>query len=184
MGHSSVKRAGTAILSNGQLINQIYLPKWVFPLIEVAGNSLRFAAVLALFLVFAAFYTDGPAWAWWAVLPLLLCELILILGLGLLLSVLIPIYPDLRKIIDNLMLLMFYMSGIFFDISRLDADVQQWLYLNPMAVLIQQMRAVLLQAQSPDWSALAWIALAGLVMTGLGLALLHVYNRKLPHYVN
>jgi lipopolysaccharide transport system permease protein len=181
---ASVKRAGSSILVNGQLINQIYLPKWVFPLIEVTGNTLRFLAVLVLFLAFAAIYTGGPSWAWLAFLPLLLCELLLILGVGLLLSVLVPVYPDLRKVVDNLLLLMFYMSGIFFDISQLDAGIRDWLYLNPMAVLITEMRSVLLQSQSPDWQAVAWVALVGFALTLLGFALLHLFNRRLPHYVN
>jgi lipopolysaccharide transport system permease protein len=181
---TTVRRAGNAVLANGLLINQIYLPKWVFPLIEVVGNTLRFVVVLLLFLAFAALYTDGPSWQWWAVLPLILCELLLIMGVGLLLSVLIPIYPDLRKIIDNFMLLMFYMSGIFFDISRLDPDIQRWLYLNPMATIIQQMRAVVLHSRIPDWASLGWVAVAALVLIALGLFLLVRFNRKLPHYVN
>jgi lipopolysaccharide transport system permease protein len=181
---ATAKRAGNAVLANGALINQIYLPKWVFPLIEVVGNTLRFAVVLLLFLVFAGLYTDGPSWQWWAVMPLLLCEFLLITGVGLLLSVLVPIYPDLRKIIDNLMLLMFYMSGIFFDISRLDPEIQRWLYLNPMAIIIQQMRLVVLHSQSPQWTSLAWVALASVAMIAVGLLLLNHFNRKLPHYVN
>jgi lipopolysaccharide transport system permease protein len=181
---STVKRVANSLLSNGQLINQIYLPKWVFPMIELVGNSLRFCFVLVLFLIFVSLYTDGPSLVWLALLPLLVSELLLIMGFGLLLSVLVPVYPDLRKLVENLMLLMFYMSGIFFDISRLDPGVQQWLYLNPMAVLIKQIRTVLLESQAPDWGAVAIVAAVSVAVLALALTLLNIMDRKLPHYVN
>ena len=181
---ASLKRSSAALLANGRLINQIYLPKWVFPLIEVVGGAMRFAVVLILFLVFAVLYTGGMTASWLGLLPLLLVELALICGLGLVLSVLVPLYPDLRKVVENFMLLMFYMSGIFFDISRLAPEVQQWLLLNPMAVLIQQFRRVLLQGYWPEWGALVGPGLAALGLVGIGMALLIVLDRKLPHYVN
>jgi lipopolysaccharide transport system permease protein len=73
---------------------------------------------------------------------------------------------------------------VFFDTSRLDPEIQKWLNLNPMAVLIQQFRGVLLHAQTPDWAALGIVALVSLILTVTGLALLNHYNRKLPNYVN
>ncbi len=179
-----VKRAGNSILGNGTLINQIYLPKLVFPLTEIAGGSLRFGIVLVLFLVFAAFYSDGPTLAWLALPALLLTQLLVIVGIGCLLSVLIPQYPDIRKFVENALLLMFYMSGIFFDTSRLGEEIQRWLNLNPMAVLIREYRNILLYGEWPNWESLAGVFVSGLILSLLGLYLLRRLDKKLAHYVN
>ncbi len=181
---TTAKKAGSAILGNGNLINQIYLPKWVFPLTAIAGDALRFCFVFVLFMLFAAVYGNGPSREWFAVVPLLALQLLFIVGWSFLLSVLIPVYPDLRKVVENFMLLMFYMSGIFFDVAHLGTDIQRWLNLNPMAVLIQAYRQVLLHNQWPAWDNLVNVLLSGAILTGTGIYLLRRMDRKLPHYVS
>ena len=181
---SCTSTAADSIMSNGALIRQIYLPKLLFPLTAILSGTMRFGFIFMLLMVFLSFYTDGPRWIWLTLPVLMAIQLLFITGLGMLLSVFVPIYPDLRKVINNAMLLMFWMSGVFFDTSRLDPEIQKWLNLNPMAVLIQQFRAVLLHAQTPDWAALGTVALVSLLLAVTGLALLNHYNRKLPNYVN
>ena len=63
--------AANSIISNGGLINQVYLPKIIFPLVQICCGSMRFGLVLALFLPFIWFYT-GTLSAAWLGLPLLL----------------------------------------------------------------------------------------------------------------
>lgn len=181
---SATKSASTSIMVNGALIRQIYLPKLLFPLTAITSATIRFGFIFTLLMIFLSFYTAGPRWIW-LVVPVLLCiQFLFIAGLGMVLSVFVPIYPDLRKIIDNGMLLLFYMSGVFFDTSRLAPEIQKWLNLNPMAVMIKQFRAVLLNAQTPDWVALGYVLLTALVLMTIGLGLLYYYDRKLPNYLN
>ena len=181
---TTIKRCGNSIVGNASLINQIYLPKIVFPLIELVGCTMRFLIILLLFLVFARLYS-GQFYVTWLYLPLLmLCELLLIVGLGFLMSVLTPLNPDLRKVIDNCMFMMFYLSGIFFDISRLSPAAQEWLYLNPMAVIIRQMRLVVLSGEPPEWNLVLRVVVAGLVLSVLGVLVLRRVDRKLVHYVS
>ncbi len=179
----SVTMASNSIISNSRLINQIYLPKIIFPLVQICCGGLRFGVVLSLFLPFIWFYTGTISMAWWGLPLLMLVQLTLIVGAGFMLAFLIPIYPDLRKIVENLMMLMFYMSGVFFDISRAPEAVQKWLYLNPMAVLLEQYRGVFIYSQFPDVGALAWPMAFSLALFAYGSWALVRYDRKFPYYV-
>ena len=180
----TTKNAGNSIMNNGALIRQIYLPKLIFPLTAVVSGTMRFCFILSLLLVFLCFYTEGPQLIWLSLPALLIVQFTMIAGLGTLFAVFVPIYPDLRKFIDNGMLLMFYMSGVFFDTSKLSEEAQRWLNLNPMAVLIQQYRQVLLHGQTPDWHSLATVFAVAAALLLIGLLLAHAFNRKLPNYVN
>jgi ABC-type polysaccharide/polyol phosphate export permease len=53
-------------------------------------------------------------------------------------------------------------------------NFQVWLRLNPMAVLIDNYRNVLLQGQMPDWWQLFWVLLFSGILI---LAALRVFNR-------
>lgn len=180
---TSITKASNAILNNAGLINQIYLPKMVFPLIDISCCTLRFLMVLVLFLPFMIM-VSGLNEAWLALPVVMLIQAIFITGAGLMASFLIPIYPDLQKVLDNFMLLLFYMSGVFFDISQTSEKIQSILNLNPMAVLLHEYREILLYGHWPDWGQLTSIGLFSLLLLTAGVALLHLYDRKLPYYLD
>ncbi len=164
-----VKRAAVSIQSNAGIINQVYLPKLIFPVVEIFISSYRFMYVLVLLLLFMAIYRQTITVYWLALPVILLVQLTLICGVGLCFSLCIPYVPDIQKILDNGMMFLFFMSGIFFDISQLSETSQKYLSLNPMAVLLQQYRCVLLADQWPDWIVMGKLSLISVSLLGLAL---------------
>lgn len=163
-----VKRAAMSIKGNLGIISQVYLPKLVFPVAEVAISSYRFLFVLVLFLLFVVLYRQSIS-IYWLALPILMAvQLILILGVGICISLCVPFLPDITKVLDNVMMFMFFMSGVFFDISRLGETAEKYLSFNPMAVMIDQYRQVFLYDQWPNWYSLGVIAVAGFVLLLFG----------------
>ena len=155
-------RASNSIQNNVGIISQVYVPKLLFPIVETISNAYRFMFILLIFLAFLLLYRQQFQWVWLSSGFVLVVELIFIFGVGICLSVLVPFLPDMRKLIENVMMLFFYMSGIFFDIRLLSPKVQDYLFLNPMAVVIDQYRAVFFRDQLPDYAALGMVALIGL----------------------
>lgn len=176
----SVRQAGMAIQGNAGLIQQIFVPKYVFGMIQVLSNTFKFLIILALLLGFLLLVGKRPSIEWLGLVPLLLVQLLLILSLGLLLSALIPFALDLKQVVDNLLMLMMFMSGIFFDIHQLPEKLRTVLQFNPMLQLIQGYRSVLLHNQWPDWPALCWVALAAVPLLLLAALILRRYERHYP----
>lgn len=176
----SVRQACMAIQSNAGLIQQIFVPKYVFALILVFSNTFKFLIVLLLLLGFLVLAGARPSIEWLGLGPLILVQLLLTLSLGLLLSSLIPFALDLKQIVDNVMMLTMFMSGIFFDIQQLPDTVRQVLQLNPMLQLIQGYRDVLLHNQWPDWLALGWVVLTAVPLLLLAMLILRRFERHYP----
>jgi len=107
----------------------------------------------------------------------LLLQLFMMLAIGGVLAALVPFLPDLKLVIDNGMMLLFFLSGIFFDISGVSPEMKSYLYLNPMAGLIEAYRDVLLEGMWPDWILLSKIFIASCVMFVVGWSLLKKYDR-------
>ncbi len=174
---ASVGRGANAIPANARLMLQVYLPKYLFPAIVLVTNTLKFLIVFGLLLLYLA--TVEGAWGWsWAALPVLLAiQFLLIMACASLLSVVVPFLPDLKILIDNGLTLMFFMSGIFYDLARLPEQIRFYFYFNPMWTLHEAYRDVLIQGVWPNWQALAAILVVSLLGIAAALYLLARYDR-------
>ncbi len=181
---SSVRLSAMSIKRYQGIISQVYLPKILLPLITVSSNLMKFSLVLVLFALFLTLsgYPPGPAWL---VAPLLLIvQFVLIVGASLLVAAIIPLVPDLMQLVNYGMTLMFFMSGIFFDLNSVAEPLHSVLYLNPMAVMLNAWRAVLLDASLPAFDQLGYVLACGLVLGAVGAWLLNRYDLHYPRLVN
>lgn len=170
---SSVKGGSQAIGVHQALLQQVHVPKFIFPTIAVLGSTCRFLPVFSIFCLFLLAF-GIPAQASWLALPLLIAvQLLLGLSLALLTGAITPLLPDLKVAIDNGLMLLFFLSGVFFDINQVQEPVRSYLLLNPMAVLIDEYRSVLLGGHWPEPLRLLGPALLACVLGAAALAILH-----------
>lgn len=180
----TVRSSANVISSSVGLMSQVYLPKILLPGMVVVVNTYKLATVLVIFLLFLVFAWDVPVTQYWQCLPLLLLlQLILICGMAGMAAAIVPIIPDFKYVVDYGMTLAFFMSGIFFDIHDLTPEIRHWLMYNPMVVLIESYRDILLYARWPDWQALMLVFYEATTMFVLMLVLLLKLDRYYPRVV-
>ncbi|MEZ5465560.1 MAG: ABC transporter permease [Lysobacteraceae bacterium] len=176
---AGVSHCGDRVLNNLPLVSQVRLSPAVFPLVVLLSDTIKFSVVLILLVVvlWLLGYVPGK---WFLVLPILLVvQLILIAGSGLIYSALVPIIPDLRYVAGAVLRAVMFVSGIFFDIDRMDPAHAKLLSLNPVAGLIADARLILLHNQSPQWGRLGLAALSGLLLLAVATLL---FRRFGPSY--
>ena len=146
----SCKKGMQAMLSAAPILTQIRLPAWLFPVTDILSVAVRFAIILLLLMLFAVLYSGQFGAAYGFLPPVLLLNLLLVLSIGTLLSVLTPFFPDSIKIVENLFTLLFFCSGIFYDIDKMSSTVSGFLYWNPVAALLNIYRGIMLEGAAPD----------------------------------
>lgn len=176
----SVRQASLSIPMNAGLVQQIYVPKSLFALIQILGNTFKFAIVLTLLLGFLWITGKSPSLEWLALIPLILTQLLLIAAFGLLLAALIPFAQDLKIVVDNLLMLLMFMSGIFFSAEQVPESMRAAFEYNPMVLLIEAYRDVLLHNHWPRWVALGYCVAISLPVLILALATLARNERRYP----
>lgn len=179
----SLSHAGHTIVNGRDLMNQVHVPKLVFPLVTLLTDLTKFLVVLALLLLFLWLLGFAPGLAWVALPLVLLTQLLLCMALALVLAAAVPAMPDLKLLADNLLMLQFFLSGIFFAASAIPEPYRFWFYLNPMASLIVEYRTILLQNAWPNWGRLSLIALGSLLLLALMVRLIHRMDRLYPRMV-
>lgn len=176
--NSGVSGGAQAIASHRGLLQQVYVQKFVFPVITVMGSTARFIPVFGVFCGFLYLYGVPVQMTWVAAPVLFAVQWCLILSIALVIGAVTPFLPDLQKAIDNVMMLLFFISGAFFDINEVQEPVKSYLFLNPMAGLIDEYRNILLRGIWPHVERLQIIALASLGIGTFGLLLLKQLDHK------
>lgn len=177
---SVVTLCAGSVASNAGLIGQVYVPKILFPIMAHVSGTLKFLFVLVVLLLYLALVLKVPLSAW-IYLPIILgVQIIFMFGVGVLLASISPFFPDTRLLLDNGLLLLFFLSGVFFDITSLPDDIKYYLYFNPMLGLISAYRECLLGGGEIDWVYMKLIVLGSLISMFVGMFILRRYDRVYP----
>ena len=102
-------------------------------------------------------------------LPLVLLPFLpFLLGLGWFFSAIGVFVRDVGPVMTMTVSLILFMSPIFYSVASLPAELQYWMNLNPLTLIIEQVRAVLLQGQWPAWGSLGAYALFASLFAAVG----------------
>ena len=178
----SVTHAATSLELNKGLMAQLDIPKHLFPLSVLHEGLYRQSAVFAFLGVFLVVEGHTPNALWWWLLALFVIQYLLIVGVALIAALLVCVQRDFQVLVQLGMVFLLFMSGIFWDIRSIqDPVVQDWLLrLNPMAVLVDAYRQVLLWNEVPSASYLTWVLAEALALLALGA----LCYRRLHFWIN
>ncbi|MCH9699353.1 MAG: ABC transporter permease [Gammaproteobacteria bacterium] len=174
---NSVIHSMNSILGSRQLMTQVDLPKAVFPSVVVGMDVVKFLCVLVLLLVFLWCYGFKPTIHYLGLPVVLLVQLALIIAFAYFTAGVIPFFPDLRFLVQAILQLVFFLSGVLFDGRSIPEQYQQLFYLNPMANILDAYRDILMYGQWPDWAALGVVSSFGFFGVIASYGLLAHYDR-------
>lgn len=177
----AITHSTTSILQAKNLLTQLKITKGFFPVVIIFQDTAKHLFAFSMLLLFLPIYGLPPTAAWLSLPILFAVQLILTFGCGLLAAAVVPFFPDLKFIIATGLQLMFFATGIFFDIDKFILPKHQTLlYMNPMAGLIKNYRAVLLHGTWPDWTYIGAVCLFSLLLLAASTALIRRFDHLYP----
>jgi len=168
--HTSIMHGANSILGERGLMQQVYLPKVIFPIVAVLTDTVKFLIVLLVLIIALPLFGFPIGITHLALLPVVLAQFLLVAGCTILAASIVPVVPDIRMVLQNGLQMMFFLSGIFYDISLFPEKLQNLMLLNPMAVLIRMYREVLLNGSMPSFTTLGVIISFSFLIGMLGFA--------------
>src|SRR5581483_6993543 len=111
---SCVSHGGYAIWQQLPLIRQVKLAPAVFPSVQVLADTLKFICILLLLV--AILWASGypPNVAYVGLVPVALVELVFAAGAAYVVAAVVPFLPDLRFIIEQVLQVLMFLSGVVF----------------------------------------------------------------------
>ncbi|MEM9777320.1 MAG: ABC transporter permease [Chloroflexota bacterium] len=151
--NNGLRLGTTSFINNSVLIKKVYFPRELLPLSAITSELVNFGIAFVVLVVFL--YATGlplTIHALW-VIPILITQFILILGLSLLFGAINVFYRDVMMILDVALLALFFLCPIIYPLDQYPpaytllgitfdpAVVMRW--INPMASIIDGYRTVL-----------------------------------------
>jgi len=166
----AVNRAPTLILGNANYVKKIVFPLDILPWVAIGSSLFHGAVSLAVLLMFFAAVHHYVQWT--AVLaPVVLLPLIFYsMGVSWFLSSLGVFIRDVAQTTGLITSVLMFTSPVFYPLSALPERYQPLLYLNPLTLVIEQFRDVVVWGRIPDWNATLLSLAASLAVAWLGFA--------------
>lgn len=114
-------------------------------------------------------------------LPLLALQGVLMVGLGWVFGSIAVFLRDVPNLVNVATLMLFYVTPVFFEVSRVPEQYQWIIRLNPMAVILEADRAVLLGTDFPPVASFLGVVAFSVAVFGAGFAL---FQRLAPDFAD
>lgn len=154
------------IKNNKNIVTKVYIPKYILVLSDMILNAIKMAISFGVVAVMMIVYRVPVTWNIFFILPVLLGLLLISFAAGNLIMHFGVYIQDLSNVINIVLRLVFYFTGIFYDVEkRIPAPFKYWvLRINPLAAFITEARYALLYGRITHWGLLyAWLAVSALL---------------------
>lgn len=138
----------TSIVSNGDLIRKISIPRYLTVLASSSSALINLFINLVVVIVFALLNGVTPS-VYWLFFPLIILELfIYATAIAFFMSALYVKFRDITYIWEVGMQAAFYATPILYPLTKVPEQYRKYFFINPMAQIIQDGRALLVSRET------------------------------------
>jgi lipopolysaccharide transport system permease protein len=163
-----LNRSPSIIINNVNYVKKVVFPLELLPIVILGAALFHFAINVGVMLL-AMLLMGMPLHATILLYPLVVLPLVpLTLGLGWGLAALGVFVRDIGQLIGIVTTILLFLSPIFFPLDALPPLLQKLLVLNPLTIIIENARNVLLWGEMPNWGALMIYSVVALAVFLVG----------------
>jgi len=146
-----VNRAPTLVLHNVNYVKKVVFPLEILPWVSM-GSALFHTLISAIVLVVALAFVQAQL-SWTVVLfPVVMLPLVLLtMGASWFVASLGVYLRDVGQTTGIATTIMMFLSPVFYPATALPEDYRILLYANPLTLVIEQVRDVVIWGKVPDW---------------------------------
>ena len=163
------------IVNNIGLVTKVYIPKYI--LLLTKSMTYVFKMAIEFFLVLILMFIQGISFSWKItfIIPIIIVLYIVCFGAGMILMHMGVKLSDLSNLTNILLKMVFYLSGIFYDITeRLNGIIGFILSkINPIGFCISELRNVMIYDKLPDFFGLIIWLVTGCALCVIGMRAIH-----------
>lgn len=166
---SALTGGSSSILASKDMVKKIYFPREVIPISFVTSGFVNM--LLCFVVIFAVVAVSGVGINPLAILcliPVMVVEYILALGIAMLSSAVTVYFRDLEHILGIVSMAWMYMTPIMYSIDIVPEAYMPIFMLNPMTPVITAYRDILYHTRVPQLETLAHAFLLGVIVLIIG----------------
>lgn len=166
----TVTRAPSLMLAHTSYIKKVVFPIEILPMVVLLSSAVN-ALLSAIVLLCGYVLLIGVPPVSALMAPIAIFPLVLFtLGLAEFLASIGVYIRDLQQVIGIVVLLLMFLSPIFYPMAALPQEYQRLVYLNPLAVIIEWFRGTLFWGQVPGLLEMVGSLVVSLLIAWLGFS--------------
>jgi len=166
---TATQLATGSILANAHLVARVGFPRELVTLSVVLIPLVDLAMSHLILLLGAVWYGVSPAWSWLAMPVVVVLLALTCAGLGLVLATAAVYFRDVRFFVEVGVLMLMFLSPIFYSESAVPESLQWVVQINPLAIAISAYRSAFLDGTWPTLSAWLTLAVVGVAACWVGI---------------
>ncbi len=170
--------AGNLFVSNRDLFRRPNFNPSILIIVNTLSNLINYLIFVPFLSILLLSYGRSLNSSLFFLPLLVLIQTILVLGLSWIIATWNVIFRDVQYIVSIALMLLFYLTPVFYAPEAIGEKYRILFRLNPVAILIQSYRTILFYGLSPEWESLVMAAVISIFFLCLGY---FVYWRQLDH---
>jgi lipopolysaccharide transport system permease protein len=173
--NTAINTSAKSIVKYSSIINQVYLPKSIFPLTATFTQLINFAFGLIIIGAFLVIFGVMPSWQIIYIPIIIFVQLLFLMAISLIVAYACVFIRDIDNILSHILRIIFYASPIIWMGSRLPEEYSWIVDINPIAILVDSYRDVIMYHTTPNFIELLII---GVISILLIIIMLFFYSRN------
>ncbi|MEW6451025.1 MAG: ABC transporter permease [Pseudomonadota bacterium] len=166
--------SATSITRNAAIVKNTRFPPQLFPVSAVLCSLIPLVSSYGMLLILRGIDGHWPGVALLALPVVVVTQVLLAFGVGLILSVCGVLFRDILQILPILLQLLMLATPVLYERQDLPSGLQFLSLINPLYYLIDAYRQILFYGAWPNFWGLAAVAVLGIVLTWVGATLFRI----------
>lgn len=174
----TMRKSVRMVKRNRGIIAKVYIPKYVLVLIEMLVNAFKMCVAFVLVVLLIPIYRVPITWHVIEIIPVFVVLVLFTFGCSCIVLNIGVFLSDIANVVSVLLRLVFYMSGVFYNIQTRVPEPYNMvlLYGNPIAGMIQNVRNCLLYGTHPYYGMLGIWFIISVILCIVGVHLIMKYE--------
>lgn len=163
------------IINNRDLVTKVYVPKYILLLSKSFTYLFKMGIALLLAFGLMIFQHVPFSFTFFLIIPVIIVLYLLSFGAGCILMHFGVTLNDLGNLSNIVLRMMFYLSGVFYNINDRLHGTLRFLLLrgNPIAFLMNEMRKATIYGQMLSIEGMIFWFVASVILCAIGIRLIH-----------
>lgn len=170
--------AMNSIKDNSEIINKIYVPKYMFAVGIICSEFVNF--LISLIVLIAVMIATGAPFHFslvYSPIPIFFL-LVLTMGIGLILATATTFFTDIKYLYGVLIMLLSFMTPLFYPIEIIPQQYMTAFTLNPLYAAVSSFRDIVLGGTFPATGPLVYLIITSIVSLVIGIFVFNKYQDK------
>ena len=178
--NKTLKQSVKLVTSNSQIVTKVYIPKFTFVISKMGTNAIKMAISFCLVIGMMLLYRVPVTLKMLYFFPIMIVLFFVTFGISMILMHWGVFVEDLANVVNVLLRLVFYMSGVFYSITNRIPEPYQSILLkiNPIALIMEDLRRTVLYGQRPHLFSLGMWFVIGVTLSVIGIKTVYKYENS------